>query len=492
MEAIHKIDPNGECKEIYRKPIQGWVESLRGGDSKARGDAVQKLAQYRFPGFEILMNELQQNPDTSWLDDFRPVQDAEKEEAVIQDRSPELQEANNLALNRDTASDGISRMKQIANGYPEASEPWCLLAQALARNGSEEEAEKVLLDAFDKVLRKSNVADSLGYFYLNTKRDIGKGIQWYVLSIVAQNKKPKLWAPYLYLSGIYGEFGFRRITAGLQEQAAKVRGKPADLSSEWVEDLRMTQYLVQETAVTALLTRVWNEVLKKSLPEPFHTIEEQPVAGKLKPGPGETGYCQKCGKRGTQYQIFADRYFFLCSKSCENNYGTLRANALRLSEVTAMIDTTGTGVAAAVKAERQRAFDWISYCWHCGKIKKMGEDHCPVCGRQADVPVTDILQFLGSPAQKRHDFAAQGSCSACERILQPAEMKKDEATRKLEQAGAGMLFEKNTPNVMSGTAMKCNGCAAWICISCAEKAALTAGAGMILHLNCGGMFENPD
>ena len=83
-------------------------------------------------------------------------------------------------------------------------------------------------------------------------------------------------------------------------------------------------------------------------------------------------------------------------------------------------------------------------------------------------------------------------CAACGRVLKREEMQKSEATRRLEGAGAGELFGKNTPNLMSGTAMTCNVCRSWICIGCAEKAAFAANAGMILHANCGGMFENPD
>ena len=39
--------------------------------------------------------------------------------------------------------------------------------------------------------------------------------------------------------------------------------------------------------------------------------------------------------------------------------------------------------------------------------------------------------------------------------------------------------------------MKCNRCGLWICADCASSTAMAAGAGMIRHTDCGGMFENP-
>jgi tetratricopeptide (TPR) repeat protein len=42
-----------------------------------------------------------------------------------------------------------------------------------------------------------------------------------------------------------------------------------------------------------------------------------------------------------------------------------------------------------------------------------------------------------------------------------------------------------------GSGMKCNRCGTWICADCALNAAFAAGAGMLQHIDCGGMFENP-
>lgn len=48
---------------------------------------------------------------------------------------------------------------------------------------------------------------------------------------------------------------------------------------------------------------------------------------------------------------------------------------------------------------------------------------------------------------------------------------------------------KFMPNVMEKLAMKCNVCGTWICGACAERTAMSQGAGMIKHTNCAGMFE---
>lgn len=105
----------------------------------------------------------------------------------------------------------------------------------------------------------------------------------------------------------------------------------------------------------------------------------------LVPTPGQKGYCQMCGKAEIPFQLMAGRAFFLCSKDCENSYGNLRARALQLGQVSFSIDTTGTGMGDQMRSMRQKAFDTDSYCWYCGKIKKVGDDDCLGCGAQADV-----------------------------------------------------------------------------------------------------------
>ena len=80
------------------------------------------------------------------------------------------------------------------------------------------------------------------------------------------------------------------------------------------------------------------------------------------------------------------------------------------------------------------------------------------------------------------------NCAVCGKIITKNEMEKNVMGNIM-----GDLLGGNTkymPNLMQGLAMKCNRCGIWICIHCAEKAAMSAGAGMIKHSDCGGMFES--
>ena len=112
----------------------------------------------------------------------------------------------------------------------------------------------------------------------------------------------------------------------------------------------------------------------------------------------------------------------------------------------------------------------------------------PLCGDCA----SSVLTFLESTPQVQEKTGPPAICSSCRRQLSDKETQKDEATLRIDAAMGGMQLDRYTPNLMSGTAMKCNTCGSWICNGCAEKAAFAANAGMILHLNCGGMFQNPD
>jgi hypothetical protein len=84
------------------------------------------------------------------------------------------------------------------------------------------------------------------------------------------------------------------------------------------------------------------------------------------------------------------------------------------------------------------------------------------------------------------------NCGVCQRAIPADEMKKDQLGNIRGQIWGGTPFGESLkfmPNVMENLALKCNRCGAWICSGCAEKTALAAGAGMIRHENCGGMFE---
>jgi hypothetical protein len=81
------------------------------------------------------------------------------------------------------------------------------------------------------------------------------------------------------------------------------------------------------------------------------------------------------------------------------------------------------------------------------------------------------------------------SCGICGKTITEKEMEKNVFGNLMGNLlGANA---KHMPNLMQGLAMKCNRCGIWICIRCAEHAAMSAGAGMIKHSDCGGMFESP-
>jgi len=76
--------------------------------------------------------------------------------------------------------------------------------------------------------------------------------------------------------------------------------------------------------------------------------------------------------------------------------------------------------------------------------------------------------------------------------------------KRFEAAGGGMAPLMNAlQGILPGnlnmahavafasSGMKCNRCGLWICANCASNAAMAAGAGMLRHTDCGGMFENP-
>ena len=81
------------------------------------------------------------------------------------------------------------------------------------------------------------------------------------------------------------------------------------------------------------------------------------------------------------------------------------------------------------------------------------------------------------------------SCSICGKMITEKEMEKNIVGNIFGDLLGGNA--KFMPNVMQGLAMKCNRCGVWICIRCAERSAKSAHAGMLQHLNCGGMFESP-
>jgi hypothetical protein len=152
----------------------------------------------------------------------------------------------------------------------------------------------------------------------------------------------------------------------------------------------------------------------------------------LVPAAGQKGHCQMCGKNDIPFQVIADRAFFLCSKDCENTYGTLRAKAIQLQRVNVSIDTTGLGMADLIKAGRQRAFDTSCHCWYCGANKKVGEDFCLGCGAQADVPVTAAGPGNNELADKAKEKTSGAPGATLEQKLEATKKLFDETTQILD------------------------------------------------------------
>ncbi len=81
------------------------------------------------------------------------------------------------------------------------------------------------------------------------------------------------------------------------------------------------------------------------------------------------------------------------------------------------------------------------------------------------------------------------TCGSCSKKIPAAEMQKGSLGDLWGYIMPGLDWKK-MPNLMEDLAMKCNRCGEWICSKCVSKVA-SAGAGMIKHSNCGGMFETP-
>ena len=85
-----------------------------------------------------------------------------------------------------------------------------------------------------------------------------------------------------------------------------------------------------------------------------------------------------------------------------------------------------------------------------------------------------------APAVSRH------TCDKCYKsfVVEPGTMAP------LMLALGGLMPNVNQAVAYCTSGMKCNRCGSWVCVDCAQSAALASGAGMLRHLDCGGMYEN--
>jgi len=84
-------------------------------------------------------------------------------------------------------------------------------------------------------------------------------------------------------------------------------------------------------------------------------------------------------------------------------------------------------------------------------------------------------------------MASRHTCDVCYKsfVAEPGAMAP------LMLALGGIMPNMNQAVAYCTSGMKCNRCASWVCAACAQNAALSAGAGMLRHTGCGGMYENP-
>jgi len=208
------------------------------------------------------------------------VADSQDPEAVSYDDSEELRQSNSLALEENTRAEGLKRLSEIIKKYPDSSDPYGLLAQALIKTNKVGEAEGLLLEAYPKVLKKSKIAGSLGSHYLFQKKDLLKAIEWYVKSVAAAGSSPTAWSPYLYLSGIYKSFGFFDIASELQGIANLVRGNPVDLTTAWHRDLESMKVQASADTVRSLLKEDFERAISPAI-KAFQEKGKAPVEGSV-------------------------------------------------------------------------------------------------------------------------------------------------------------------------------------------------------------------
>jgi hypothetical protein len=187
--------------------------------------------------------------------------DSQNPETLNYDRSEELRQANSMALAENTRAEGVKMLHDIITKHPDCSDPYCLLEQVLINMSQVEKAEKLLLEAFPKVLKKSKIASALGSHYFFQRKNLPKSIEWYVKSVATAGSGPIIWSPYLYLSGIYNSFGFGEIASDLQGVANQVRGNPVDLDTNWQHDLETRKSQVSEKMIHSLLEKAFEQTI---------------------------------------------------------------------------------------------------------------------------------------------------------------------------------------------------------------------------------------
>jgi hypothetical protein len=140
-----------------------------------------------------------------------------------------------------------------------------------------------------------------------------------------------------------------------------------------------------------------------------------------------------------------------------------------------------------VNGEIEETFHGNEIVWLNKSYPKIEVSSCSACSKHK----ANEAFKAGSPKElQKRTLTGQSmpSCAVCGDTITEKEMEKNILGNIMgDLLGANAKY---MPNLTQGLAMKCNRCGIWICIRCAENAAMNAGAGMIQHSDCGGMFES--
>jgi len=250
------------------------------------------------------------------IDNARQIEimsDSINPEAITYDGSEDLRQASSLAERENTREEGLNKLSEFIKKYPDSSDPYVYLAWRLVDAHRIEDAEALLLEAYPKVLKKSNVADSLGSLYLNKRKDLLKAAEWYVKSVAAAGANPSDWHPYLYLSGIYRYYGLNHIASTLQSIANEVRKNPIDLTAGFYSDMATMNDRISADSVRSLL-KLLNEEFMRAVSQAIKDFREKgkpPVKGSVY---CPALKCSLCGDADVVFSFSDDHTHELCVK----------------------------------------------------------------------------------------------------------------------------------------------------------------------------------
>ena len=183
------------------------------------------------------------------------------EDTITWDNSEDLREATRLTDSPATRKQGIERLQELCQLFPESAAPYTLLAQALRYDGEYDQAEKLLVNALPNVSAKSEILDMLGNIF-NYKEDHAKATAYYLLAAYAAGPKFREWGTYIYLYGIYQACKQEERAKDCYEIAAWMRGgNPVNLTSDKIASIR--QAVASNPIICELANRAWPSICDK-------------------------------------------------------------------------------------------------------------------------------------------------------------------------------------------------------------------------------------